>query len=586
MPESTVVSKINFQGNQSFKSNLLKKMLSVREKDLFYDSELERDLSDLELFYESQGFKNIDIDVEVKTALKGKIIYFKINEGHRVKASSIKLSGNSNFSEKKIRSLFELKSGDYLIASKISDAEKAIIKLYKNSGYPHVTIDQQISSDNNYATINFIINEGSLAFIKDLKVRGNQKVSNKVILRTTEIKVGEKFSLNKLEKARQRLYATRLFERVSFYILDTGPSVARDLSSDTTRVAKGDRTTTSSDSLTIRFDVLELPPKSIGFGLGIQTPPARLLLSSEWEHLNFLSKGHGLFFSLSYAPTFTSDWRGEIKSIYRIFYVLNSSINFMMQPSFKYEKKDSVKQNELNFEAGLSHFFDPKLEIGTYLRYLRIWANLPLMFSSQTKSITNSQNFYLRYDTRDNLFTPQKGLFFTTNFQIAGSIFDGNNDFYKTQSELSAFYPILYHFVFGCRLMTGLAIPYGRTTVVPYFEAFNLGGNNGLRGYADKTLGPIVFNGEHYGEAISNINIELRTHFEKLIDFVTFFDIGKVSARKNFTDIKPAMFQYSSGAGIRINTPFGPIRFDYAKQLKDAPSKDWGKIHIGLLNVF
>lgn len=562
--ESILVSKIFFQGNKTFKTKILKKIISIKEKEMFYSLYLDKDINALSLLYQNQGFLNAVIESEIKSTPKGFLIYYKITEGHRIKISSIKLFGIFSFPEKRIWFLLRIKSNDYLIVNKIDEAEKTIARLYKNSGYPYINIERKISVTNNYASLEFLVTEGPLVHIAELKVRGNQHVSSRIILRTTEINQGEKFSLSRLEKARQRLYATRLFERVSFYILD------------------GE----NKDSVTIRFDVLELPPRSIGFGLGVQTPPTRLLLSSEWEHLNFLSKGHDLFFSVSYAPTLTGDWRNEIKSIYRIFYVLNTPINFYIQPGFKYEEQDSIKQNELNIEAGLSRYIGPKFEVGSYLRYLRVWTNLPSTFFSQAKSMTNSQNFYLRFDTRDNLFTPERGIFFSTNWQIAGSIFDGDNDFYKTQSELSAFYPILYHFVFGCRLMTGLAIPYGRTTVVPYFEAFNLGGNNGLRGYADKTLGPIVFNDEHYGEAISNINIELRTHLEKLIDFVTFFDIGKVSARKNFTDIKPAMFQYSSGAGIRINTPIGPIRLDYAKRLKDPPSGDWGKIHLALLNAF
>ncbi len=564
LPESTLVSKIIFQGNKTFKTKLLKNLIFVKEKELFDGFYLEKDLNTLILLYQNQGFKKVYITNEVKSSPKGKVIYYKIVEGSRTRISLIKLSGIVSFPETKIQSLLKIKNGDYLITSKIEDAEQTIINWYKNSGFPYIEIERKVVLEDDIAIVNFLVTEGPITYIKEIKIRGNQKVSDAIIIRTSEIKLGEKFSLERLERARQRLYGTKLFERVSFYVLDTS----------------------NKDSLVIRFDVLELPARSISFGLGIQTPPTRLIFSSEWEHSNFLSRGHNLLFSVGYAPTFSGDWRSEINNLYRIFYILKTPINFSVQPSFKYEIKDAIKRSDLNVDAGLYRYFGFKFEIGTFLRYLRVWTNQTLDLTSPQKSITNSQNFYLHYDTRDNFFTPARGIFFSTNFQFAGSIFDGDNDFYKTQTEIALFKKIPLQLVFGGRIMTGLAIPYHRTLHVPYFEEFSIGGNNGLRGYDEKAIGPDSIGKEHYGEAISNVNLELRTNFEKLIDFVIFSDIGKVTERKVITDLNLKTYHYSTGVGLRINTPIGPIRLDYAKRLKDRPSGDWGKIHLALLNAF
>jgi len=558
--EAGIVVKIYLQGNRTFKTKSLKKLLIIKEKEEFDEFYLEKDLDALTTFYQNQGFNNVNITAEVKTIRKGTLVYYSISENHRTRIADINLSGNDNFTDTKLHSLLKLKRGDFLITGKTEEAESNIIKWYKNSGFPYVAVERKILND----TIDIHISEGPLTYIKDVKVRGNLKVTNKVILRTSEIKTGQKFSLERLETARQRLYAKRLFERVSFYILDS----------------------LKSDSVVIRFDVLESPFHSIGLGAGIQTPPARLIFSSEWENVNFLSKGHDLLFSLGYAPTFAQDWRSEIKSIYRVDYVLQTPINFLLQPSYKYELRDSIRRSDLNVDAGLSRYFGLKLEIGTYLRYQRVWTNQVLEATTSRKSITNSQNVYVRYDSRDNLFVPIRGIFFSTNFQYAGSIFDGDNDFYKTQTEFSLFHCLFPALVFGTRFMTGIAIPYGRTASIPYFEEFTLGGNNGLRGYNEKAVGPDSIGKDHYGEAVCNINLELRTHFEKIFDFVLFSDIGKVTKRSDYTDLSFADFQYSAGVGVRINTPFGPIRIDYARRLKEIPTGYWGKIHLALLNVF
>lgn len=558
------ISKILFQGNESFSSKLLKKVIATKEKDSVCYADLDKDIAKLTVFYDEQGFTNIQVSAEVISQPKGKVIRFNIKEGGRSIITAIKTNGNSVFSKKKLLSQTNLFVGQYLVKAKIDEAEKSIITWYKNNGYPYISIERNISLDNNYATVHFSIAEGCPAFIKELKVRGNQKVSSQVILRTAQLKNGQKFSLSALEKARQQLYATKLFQRVSFYIQDT----------------------LQLDSLIIRFDVLEMPAREIGFGLGVQTPPIRLLISGDWVNYNFLSRGHNLFFSSNYTPTFSKDWMVEFKTVYSIFYIFNTILNFTLQPSFQYEVVDSFQEREVNIRTGVARYFGPKSEIGTYLQYQRIWTTPPLINSAQSKSITNSQNFYIRYDTRDNPFTPKQGIFLKENLAVAGSIFDGDNDFYKTQTELILFHKLFPQIVFGGRLMLGLAIPYGRTHRVPYFDAFSLGGYNGLRGYDEKALGPDTVAGKHYGEAVSNINIELRTHFEKLIDFVLFSDLGKVAERSEITNLSPKTYQYGAGAGIRINSPLGPIRFDYAKRLKDPPVGDWGKIYFGLLNAF
>jgi outer membrane protein insertion porin family len=563
--ESTLVRKINFQGNRSVKSKTLMQLVSVKIKEPLYEIMLDKDVENLQTWYTQQGFEQVLIETEVKTEPKGKQVNFKIQEGLRTKIGLIKLQGIESVPLSKIEPIIKLRRDDDLVISKINQTVKAIVQWYKNNGYPYINVETDINRQKQRADITFIVNEGGLAYIKALFVRGNQKVTNKVILVTTEIKEGEKFSLEKLEKARQRLYASRLFERVSFYILESD----------------------YPDSLHIRFDVLELPPRSIGFGIGFQTPPSGLLFSTEWQHLNFLSRRHNLFIAASYTPTFSGDWQSEIKSSYKIFHFLTTPVNFTFQPSFKYEKIDSLKQDELNIEAGISRYIGPQFEVGTFLRYLRVWTNYPLAFISDYRSITNSQNLFIRFDSRDNLFIPASGIFFTTNLQYAGSIYTGDNDFYKNQTEFILFRRLFPQLVIGCRTLAGITVPYGRTAIIPYYETFSLGGNNGLRGYNDKSVGPtVISNKYHYGEAIINANLELRTHFEKLIDFVMFFDAGKVTNHRSLLSFNNEMLNYSAGLGIRINTPFGPIRLDYAKRLKDAPSEDWGKFHLGLLNIF
>ncbi|MEO0091266.1 MAG: BamA/TamA family outer membrane protein [candidate division WOR-3 bacterium] len=634
--EPFTVAKIIFQGNSAFKPKILNSILGIRQKDLVYNLVLEKATQNLISFYVQQGFQYVNIKTTYKTTDKGMVIVFNINEGPRIKISKINIfwvnrlipadtsfyltnRGSPQlkdslrnkflfnvtdlkkgaFDSNVLRTQLKIRTGDFLIAQNVAQSREALTQWYQNNGYAFVSVDYETKIDSVNAEVSFYIDEGPLTYLKEIKVRGNQNVRFPIILRTAQIKIGEKYSRKKITTAVQRLYGTRLFERVAFSIsefdtsrllrqrIDTNLSVS-DLSDSDNK-----KTYTLVDSVTLRFDVLEQPARSIGFGIGLQASPLRLLLSTEWEHLNFLSRGQNLFFSLGYSPTFAEEWRTELKSAYRIFYILALPINFSFQPSFKYEKRNIgntdavtlIEETNLNIETGISRYFGPNLECGTYLRYLRIWL-VPMLSAINKKLITNSQNVYLRYDTRDNLFTPQKGIFFSTNLQLAGSVFAGDNDFYKTQTELVLFKSFLTNYVLGFRIMSGLAVPYGRSKQIPFYDAFNLGGNNGLRGFNEKALGPDSIGKERYGSGIINTNLELRTRYQKLLDWVLFTDWGRVDHYENIPRFDWNMFFYSVGTGIRINTKIGPIRIDYAKRLKSAPINDWGKIHLGLLNVF
>ncbi|MEO0075079.1 MAG: BamA/TamA family outer membrane protein [candidate division WOR-3 bacterium] len=562
--ESLNVRKIYFQGNRSVKSSVLTRLLTTKVKEPFYPITLQNDVENIINLYHNQGFWQTKLDTKIISTTKGKNVYFLINEGPRIKISAINFSGVENFTLSKIKSIVKIKVGDYLISNNIKQTEKQITQHYQNNGYPFINIQTDIETLNYLAVVNFHIIEGQLVFIKSLLFRGNHNLSTHLMQQIIEIKKGEKFSLTKLEKSRQNLYASRLFERVLYYIIDTN----------------------TKDSVIIRFDVLELPPRSVGFGAGIQTPPAALLLSAEWQHHNLWRKRHNLFVSLNFTPAFSGNFENQFKSTYRIYHFLTTPINFVFQPSFRFEKKDSVKQNELRIDAGISHYIETKLELGTFIKYLRATSNLADTSSNPKQSITNSQNIYLSLDTRDNLFRPTSGIFLTTNFQWAGKILGGDNDFFKNQTEFILFKKILPQLVFGVRSLFGFVIPYGRSDVVPYYEAFSLGGNNGLRGYDDKAIGPLTISDYHYGDAIINTNFELRTKTDKIIDLVIFFDGGKVTNQDELFNFNSELLHYSGGIGIRINTPLGPLRIDYAKRLKDPASGDWGKIHLGLLNIF
>jgi outer membrane translocation and assembly module TamA len=63
------------------------------------------------------------------------------------------------------------------------------------------------------------------------------------------------------------------------------------------------------------------------------------------------------------------------------------------------------------------------------------------------------------------------------------------------------------------------------------------------------------------GNALIVGSLEIRVPIIRSIHFAGFYDTGNVF--RNVGDIRFPGFSHTVGAGLRIKTPFGPLRADY-----------------------
>ncbi|MEO0078796.1 MAG: BamA/TamA family outer membrane protein [candidate division WOR-3 bacterium] len=556
---------VRFDGNRTFSSRFLLTVVSTRKNKPFTEAALAFDAAALERFYQDQGFFDVHVERSVGPGRRPTVT-FSVVEGPRTKTGAVTITGNRSFSAEHLLRLVPVRPGQFLVRASIEQGTQVLRSFYLNSGFPQVAVSGSLEHKDTVATVVFDVQEGPLCHVAEVRVRGNRTVSAATIVRATELRIGERFSQGRLHRAQTRLYATKLFSRVGFVI------ELPDTNQDEVVMEQG---LGKSRGVVVRFDVSEQPYRSVSFGGGVETPPNRLLGSIEWEHNNLFNRGHTALANVEVSPAFNRDFRVRSAAAYRMPYLLLTRIDLQFRPYFSYERIEGTSTREFGEETGMSRSPAPNLTIGL--------TNRLRFVSDTTTGVTNSLGLSGQYDTRDDIFDPRRGLWLQSVFEVAGGLLQGRNDFYRLTGEARVCCGLGFGFVLALRGMVGRVIPYGtRTRVVPYYEAFTLGGRSSLRGYPERSLGPDTSIQGRFGPAVVNGNLELRTpYLLNWIGLVGFADLGTVSR-----DLRLFAYEYSGGTGVRIRTPIGPVRLDWGRRLANPVPGDKGRFYLGLLHAF
>ncbi|TLU53406.1 MAG: sorting and assembly machinery component 50 [Chlorobium sp.] len=181
--------------------------------------------------------------------------------------------------------------------------------------------------------------------------------------------------------------------------------------------------------------------------------------------------------------------------------------------------------------------------------------------------------------------TKKYGGFSETDPQIFGTTY---SQYIKFETGLALTKHVAPESQLAAKGRIGWMIPYGKAESTPEERRFYAGGSNSMRGWLFNTLGP----GNSTSKAASNfgadvkleLNLEYRVKFFKLFNHssgVTFFtDVGNIWDRNGTYALTPSSltrdFALDSGVGLRLGSPIGPFRFDFAYKLHDpTAAKPW-----------
>ncbi len=180
------------------------------------------------------------------------------------------------------------------------------------------------------------------------------------------------------------------------------------------------------------------------------------------------------------------------------------------------------------------------------------------------------------YDTRNNYYSATRGSYASLELEL-GKVLD-RQDYQTAELELRKYTKGFFeNNNFAYRAVFGVGSDNLTNT-----QKFSVGGGNTLRGYNHS---------EFTGNYEAYANIENRTKLNDNFEVVGFVDLGRAWDKTNTTsntannldigkDIKATY-----GAGLRIQTPIGPLRFDYGWPMSDKNNKG-GQFYFNIGQLF
>ncbi len=606
------VKNIQFVNNQAFQRKTLLDVIHSKRKSEFDARLVKLDKILLTNYYRKQGYLTTEVfdSLVVNKTTSSVEIFYLLAEGHRYYLNQIVFNGNADISTSELtRQSKDIELNVPFDEAVLIDLRQKIENLYYDNGKPfaEINLDYEFAQDTLVmAKVNII--EKQTIYIRDVKYLGLQESRKFIVKRELEFNKGEKYNREKILYSQENIYGTGLFDYVRF---DLEPYV-----NDTTGV-------------TVKIMVQEKKARWIGARIGYayeqeEVYGNKIEFALEGGDRNLFGTARSV--SLHLIPSLQYDFKtrkvlNPENQISLIF--VEPWLGFAKTPGtfqfsyHQYQPLNSADFNVMMYGINVSHSAastvtrrngrEITLGASAQIKFVHVLSKGildTLLEADVGKEQVYTTTLYARRDTKNNFFNPTGGSVSDLSIGFSQSV--GKNEFgnkrtnryFTIISSWHRYQPVgpkafrkQTKITLATRLKTGAIFEIGGTKNIPISELFFAGGVNSVRGYAEQLLGPAALDKDGYksraigGKMLLLMNGEFRIPLYWLFQTEIFLDGGNVWQEVKF--FNPTQIKFSTGAGLVLITPIGPIRFDYGyKLLKEASDRSSGNFHLGFYFAF
>ena len=621
--DTEVVDTIVFEDGRRFRRQV-RRPLVVDPRRIYYEPTYEEAIEHIQELLQSEGFLNARVGPARIRRLERRraVVEVPVVEGPRTMLHGVVLRGNDLVGAREILEATELGRGMPFSHLALEQARLRILELYQEHGHLYARIDPSVrfSADRTRAEVIVEIVEGFEVRVGRVLVRGAHQTAESLIVNRITLQTGEVYRPSEARESQERLLELGIFSAVNVGPQDSElPAPVKDLVVTVTERKWGflelSGGFSTGEGLRGGFDfgIRNIFGYAIGINVGIRGAFQFFFVDNEvrrrFESLSLGERLEGRFtvgVTIPHTPipnVRLSLDAGFFQDNERDFGInrfgggatvtWRPSRRFSVAPFFTLERNDVNLFVDEELDAYLRTNLDPRLE-----RLLRV---------PDGSSIIWAAGSTLSVDYRDNPFLTTRGVFASVEAEYARTISTEEqaeldepfeSHFVKMDFTTNGYIPIGDKVVFATQLRLGRVFHLNDDSKTYPNRSFFLGGVDTMRGYLQDAMVPqdvadqvIASQGTYAdcaapyiammrdpdelcepalspndifrgGDAFVLLRAELRFNIP-LADWLyggIFTELGNLWADPR--QVQPFDLRPSAGAGLRVETPVGPIALD------------------------
>jgi outer membrane protein insertion porin family/translocation and assembly module TamA len=594
-PAGPVIVRIEWKGLEAFEPEEIEDRILTtaqprfafrfwqpkRRLDAFtLDEDVERILE----AYREIGHFSASVETRIEELEGDRIaVRFEIEEGPaiRLKAWKVAVEQEENeeyplTAEERARLVDRIDIADHpAFGSKLYREErKALMEVCGEIGFPHarLTGGADVDPERESARVSWVLHLGPRTFFGPIQIRGLSKIDENIVRRELRFAAGDPFSTSTLEKSERKLIETGLFRSVAI-----GREPARE----------GEKVV-DSDTIPIEVRVDESPLRSLrgSIGYGTEDGP-RGEISLVWR--NFLGQARRLQ-ARGFASLLDAGFEASLGQPY-IWGQLGRgdfAVSALRQSRPGYEAFVTGSTGLLTLYPDWDRESPWSLSLGPGYELAQIYdfeIDIPEDQRGPRQSVIANWYTTARYQRVDDRLNPRSGVRIQLANEVGGSGVGSDLDYHRWELDMRAYVPT-GPIVWAFKAVATTLDPIGQNLGdVPLTRRLYSGGTNSVRGFGFQKLGPEDSRNDPTG-GLSRMELgaEIRVPVWGRFGLVGFIDAGDV--RRETWTWKPTELRASAGPGLRIDTPVGPLRFDFAFLLNRPTDTDPWRFHLSVGHAF
>lgn len=580
---TTGVRRINFVGNRAFSDRRLRGEVVTSEARWwrFFDSNdnydpdrLEFDREQLREFYADRGYADFRVSsaiAELVPDQSGFYITYTVDEGQVYNFGEITVTTEiEDLSSEYLEAIVSTRPGSLYVGSRIEESVDTLTFAAGAAGYAFVDVRPRVRTNRETQTVDieYVINPAPRVYIERIDIAGNSRTLDRVIRRELELVEGDAFNQVLVNLSRQRVRRLGFFEEVEITPVQG----------------------TTEDRARLQVNVTEQPTGELAFGVGYSSTDSFLVDFSVSER-NL--RGRGQFLRLRVSE---SSRRRQIDIRFTEPRFLDRNLAagfdlFQVRSNFSQEASFETESTGFSLRTGFPLTASVEGGVNFTLRNdeVRTFAGVSNAIARAAGSrITSLVGYSVAWNRIDDFRQPTNGFQLSLNQEVAG--FGGDVRYIRTEGR-GAIYRNVFRpdVVLSITGESGLILAWGGDDVRINDRFFK--GGNSFRGFETAGIGPRVVQRNAQGELIRGDSLggnfyaigavelgfplglpeqygvrgSVFTEFGTMgilpsVDQIA--DVGGTTSPFTIDELAPRV---SVGVSIFWDSPFGPVRFDFAE---------------------